>query len=356
MIVGGHNGAGRPVLSWRWRLGPARFGSYFGGWFSIYRTSSMPASGFGCCDRCHGLLFEYPIFFGRPARPSIFWTTAEALQRSATSASKKQRLTWLCRNPRSWRLRRLVLEGWLVMTKLSRAVIACISATMMLPGVAPIARADTFTYNLNNSLKAQDGDPPLVSYGGTVGHTGYTFGVQQGLSLRGTGAFDVYSIDIQFYFDDINGSAAGNGYERILDFKNRALDTGLYNKNGFLIFFIAGNTYTLSPGPVFASGQIADLLLTRSATGLFSAYVNDNLALSFSDSAGLTTFSAPDNIIWFFMDDFQTLQNYPPEAGSGFVDRIRITTPRDPVAVPGPTAGAGLPGLILASGGLLGWW
>src|SRR5215510_13692108 len=54
-----------PYVSWRWSLGPARFGSYFGGCFSIYRTSSMPAVGLGCCDCCHRLLFEYPI---------IFWT------------------------------------------------------------------------------------------------------------------------------------------------------------------------------------------------------------------------------------------------------------------------------------------
>jgi hypothetical protein len=110
------------------------------------------------------------------------------------------------------------LGGWLIMTKLSRAVIACISATMMLPAAASIAGADTFTYELNGSYAESNGGPSLVPYGGTLGQTGYTFGVQQGLSLSGTGIFDVYSIDIQFYFDDINASP--NGFERILEFKN----------------------------------------------------------------------------------------------------------------------------------------
>ena len=43
------------------------------------------------------------------------------------------------------------LRGALVMTKLSRAVAACISATLMLPSATFIAVADTFTYELNGS-------------------------------------------------------------------------------------------------------------------------------------------------------------------------------------------------------------
>jgi hypothetical protein len=95
---------------------------------------------------------------------------------------------------------------------------------MMLLGVASLAGADTFTYELNGSL-ADSGGPSLVSNGGTLGSTGYAFGVNEGLSLRGTRAFDVYSIDIRFYFDDVNASI--NTYQKILDFKNRTSDSGL---------------------------------------------------------------------------------------------------------------------------------
>ena len=249
------------------------------------------------------------------------------------------------------------------MTKLSRAVIACISAMIISAGFASSAHATTFTYLLdNNTFADANGGPSLVSLGGTL-NNGYTFGVQQGLSLSGTGAFDTYSIDVHFRFDNIN--ATFDGYERILDFKNRALDEGLYNLNGKLVYFVGCCSGLGGPNPplligsssgqVFASGQLADLLVTRSA-GVFSASVNGVLAFSFSDPTGLATFSGPNNIINFFIDDFQSLQNFPnnPEAGSGFVDFIQVTTPA--AAVPGPIAGAGLPGLILAGGGLLGWW
>jgi hypothetical protein len=109
-------------------------------------------------------------------------------------------------------------------------------------------------------------------------------------------------------------------------------------------------------GHVFTNGTMADLLVTRDASGLFRAYVNGNLAFSVMDTDGATRFSGPGNIMYFFMDDFVSLTNYPdlPEAGTGFVDFIQVTTPAAPV--PGPIAGAGLPGLILASGGLLAWW
>jgi len=238
------------------------------------------------------------------------------------------------------------------MTKLSRAVIACISATMMLPSVASIAVADTFTYQLNGSYAESNGGPSLVPYGGTLGPTGYTFGVQQGLSLSGSGAFDSYSIDIHFFFDALGSSF--DGYQKILDFKNRTSDSGLYSLDRSLQLFASSGTGDPHAGtsyPVFTNSTMADLLVTRDASGLFSAYVNGNLAFSVMDMDGATRFSGPDNIMYFFIDD---LQSFAPEAGSGFVDCIQVTIPA--AAVPGPIVGAGLPGLILASGGLLAWW
>src|SRR5262245_34141469 len=80
MIVGGHSGAGRPILSWRWRLGPARFGSYR----KRHRFASVStaraafhASASEAVTAVTGYSSSTRLFFGRPARPCIFWTTSD---------------------------------------------------------------------------------------------------------------------------------------------------------------------------------------------------------------------------------------------------------------------------------------
>jgi hypothetical protein len=163
------------------------------------------------------------------------------------------------------------------------------------------------------------------------GSPGFHFGVNQGLSLSGTGAFDAYSIDIKFSFDSVSSSA--NGYQRIFDFKNRTSDSGLYSYNGYLSLFASsynpGDPSAISASQVFTSGTLADLLVTRDATGLFSTYINGAPIFSVTDFTGATEFSGPNNIMYFFMDDFVSLMNYPnePEAGTGFIESIQVNVP-----------------------------
>jgi hypothetical protein len=81
-------------------------------------------------------------------------------------------------------------------------------------------------------------------------------------------------------------------------------------------------------------------------TQLLSLTVGSTYNVSFllSDNGPLTTFQ-----------HLSTNGDISDTGGNG-VDLLVYAGAQPTAAVPGPIAGAGLPGLILASGGLLGWW
>ena len=146
--------------------------------------------------------------------------------------------------------------------------------------------------------------------GGTLNPTNYSFGPNQGLALsNGLADAGSYSIETVFRFSEING------YRKIIDFKDRTVDAGLYNRTGELRF----HSIQSGPSGAFAPNVVAHLVVTRDATtDGFVAYVNGVRQIAFMDTGDNVVFSAPNNIIHFFKDDFGS------EASTGVVDRIVV--------------------------------
>jgi hypothetical protein len=139
----------------------------------------------------------------------------------------------------------------------------------------------------------------------------YNFGKNEGLSLNTSGLIsNNYTIAALLRFDAISS------YRKILDFDNLSNDNGLYANDGQLNFYPVA-----IGGPSASSGSFFEVVLTRdSISELTKAYIDGNLAFSFTDSTPYAVISA-SNLLSFFQDDTSTGGD---ESSAGAVAGIRI--------------------------------
>lgn len=190
-------------------------------------------------------------------------------------------------------------------------------------------------FELNGSLANAAGNTvTLTNNGGVLGATGISFAANNGPTVTGLSALPNYTIDIGFTLDTVSG------YRKLIDFSNRASDSGYYNNNGFLNAFPLGN----SPNQVFSAGTPVRLTLSRTSAGLITAYIDGTEIYARTDvNNGSQTAITGLQPLNFFRDDFAF---GPGESTSGFVDFIRIfdtaITPQqaEPSAVPEPATWA----------------
>jgi hypothetical protein len=149
--------------------------------------------------------------------------------------------------------------------------------------------------------------PELTPLGGQLQNGYYVFAAGQGLGLTDLGATDHYTIQLLFR------CVGASGYQKLVDFKNRTRDPGLYVYGGRLTF------YDLAAGRVVEPGQDHRLRLERNrATHLVRAYLDGPPVFAFLDLDDEAVFQK--GVGFFFMDD----QTTNGEQGPGAVAWLEV--------------------------------
>lgn len=118
-----------------------------------------------------------------------------------------------------------------------------------------------------------------------------------------------YTIVMLFRFESVSS------WRRLIDFKNRSTDWGLYSYYGNLNFY----SIRTGTGGAITPSSYVQVALTRNAQGSQQGYVNGLLDIEFTDT-GSHSLLGEDGILSFFQDDTVV----GGEHAAGAVARIRI--------------------------------
>lgn len=118
-----------------------------------------------------------------------------------------------------------------------------------------------------------------------------------GINMVGEINASEYTLDLSF---NLHYTSA---WHKIVDFKDRVEDAGVYLQNDKLVF-VQPDTSEVH-GSLAGAASGTRLTLTRDNTGLFSAYLNGGLQFSFLDTANAAVFNTNggQTSAWLLADD-----------------------------------------------------
>jgi hypothetical protein len=164
-----------------------------------------------------------------------------------------------------------------------------------------------------------------------------------GVNMLGEINASEYTLDMTFKLNDISG------WRKIVDFGNRAEDTGLYLYWDQVFFANTADSAVNGFGTAGAETGTR-LTLTRDNTGLVSTYLNGAFQLSFNDTGNVAVFGSTggQTSAWLLADDVLFDSR---EQASGTITSVKVfdhaLSAREIAAVPEPET------MALVAAGLL---